>query len=85
MKDDYKQAIQLAIYLYYINHYSEFKGKEVQAGIWSFGEASKGIIPLEIINGDSDTAMVSIKNIILEILNPELQFIEKEKINFSIN
>ena len=85
MKDDYKQAIQLAIYLYYINHYSEFKGKEVQAGIWSFGEASKGIIPLEIINGDSDTAMESIKNIILEILNPELQFIEKEKINFSIN
>ena len=85
MKDDYKQAIQLAIYLYYINHFSEFKGKEVQAGIWSFGEANKGIVPLEIENGDADTAMVSIKNIILEILNPELQFIESEKISYSVN
>ena len=84
-KDMYKQAIQLAIYLHYINHYSEYQGKEVIAGIWSFAEAAKGVNPLEIINGGYDTAMVSVKNLILEILNPELPFIESEKVSYNFN
>lgn len=81
--DDYKQALQLCIYLYYIRTKSEFAERDATAGIWSFAEASAGVQPLNFVDGDLYTAMVSIKNLILEILNPEIPFEEKVKPMFS--
>ncbi len=76
MIEKYKQAIQLCIYLYYINHYSSYAGQPVEAGIWSFAEAGKGLTALQTENGDYETAMISVRNLILEILNPEIPFTE---------
>lgn len=69
-------AMQLCIYQYALENMPEYKNKRVQTGIWSFAGAKKGVIPLEIAVGDLDDAMVSIKNLILEILNPDLNFTE---------
>ena len=82
MQDKYKQAIQLCIYMHYLEQSNEFSGNQFEAGIWSFADASKGPQILEYINGNHDTAMISIKNLILEILNPEVPFVESEKVTF---
>lgn len=81
--DDYKQALQLCIYLYYIRTKSEFSGEEVKAGIWSFAEASAGVKPLNFEDGNLDTAMNSVRNLILEILDPSIPFEEKQ--HFFVN
>ena len=78
MEDKYKQTIQLCVYLYYLRQ-SEFSGQPAQAGIWSFAEVGKGVHPLSFQDGDLDTAMISIRTLINEILNPEIPFIETEK------
>lgn len=78
MSDDYKQALQLSIYLYYLSK-SEYATMPYEAGIWSFAEVNKGVKPLQIIDGDYTDAMLSVKNLILEILNPEIPFVEIEK------
>ncbi|MHA3046136.1 PD-(D/E)XK nuclease family protein [Riemerella anatipestifer] len=72
---DYKQALQLCIYAYSMGQLSEFLGKDISCGIWSFAEVSRGVQMLEI-DGDLSDAMVSISSIITEILNPDIDFEE---------
>lgn len=81
MNDDYKQALQLCIYLHYIRNSEEFKGMhKVQAGIWSFAEAGSGVKYLNFPEEyNLDTAFISIKNLIKEILNPAEPFVESIK------
>ena len=74
--DSKKQALQLCIYNYVINNLPQFAGRNVQTGIWSFAEVSKGVVPLQFAKGELQDAMVSIKNLILEILDPEIPFTE---------
>ena len=75
--DSKKQALQLCIYNYVVQNLPEFKGKNIETGIWSFAEVNKGVVKLEFAKGDLADAMVSVKNLILEILNPEIPFTEK--------
>ncbi|MEJ8597113.1 PD-(D/E)XK nuclease family protein [Riemerella anatipestifer] len=72
---DYKQALQLCIYAYSMGQISEFWGKDISCGIWSFVEVGRGVQMLEI-DGDLSDAMVSISSIITEILNPDIDFEE---------
>ncbi|AZZ57888.1 PD-(D/E)XK nuclease family protein [Riemerella anatipestifer] len=72
---DYKQALQLCIYAYAMGQLSEFLGKDISCGIWSFAEVSRGVQMLEI-DGDLSDAMASISSIITEILNPDIDFEE---------
>lgn len=81
--DAKKQAIQLCIYNYVAQKMPEFSGKIIKNGIWSFAEVNRGVVPLEFKKGDLDDAMVSIRNLILEILNPEIPFQEKKKVEFA--
>lgn len=81
--DAKKQAIQLCIYNYVAQKMPEFSGKIIKNGIWSFAEVNRGVVPLEFKKGDLDDAMVSIRNLILEILNPEIPFEEKKKVEFA--
>lgn len=81
--DAKKQAIQLCIYNYVAEKLPEFSGKRITNGIWSFAEVSRGVVPLEFKKGDLHDAMVSIRNLILDILNPEIPFEEKKKMEFS--
>lgn len=71
-----KQAMQLCLYHFVVSSLPEFSGKEIQTGIWSFAETKKGMVGLDFKKGNLDDALVSIKNLILEILNPEIPFIE---------
>lgn len=82
MDDKFKQALQLCIYLYYIQNQTDLKISQVEAGIWSFAEVSSGVQVLNFNDGDLHSAMISIKNLILEILNPEKAFEEKVKVDF---
>lgn len=68
--------MQLCIYNYALKNSPKFKGKTIETGIWSFAGAKNGVIPLEIKAGSLEDAMFSIKNLILEILNPDLNFVE---------
>lgn len=74
-----KQAMQLCLYQYVIQNLPEFWGYPVETGIWSFADAKKGVVSLEFAQGNLDDAMISIQNLILEILNPDINFIEKSK------
>ncbi len=74
-----KQAMQLCLYQYVIQNLPEFWGYPVETGIWSFADAKKGVVSLEFTQGNLDDAMISIQNLILEILNPDINFIEKSK------
>lgn len=77
--NDRKQALQLCIYQYVVQNLPEFWGLPVETGIWSFAEANKGVVALQFEKGDIGTAMQSVKSLILEILNPEVNFIERLK------
>ena len=66
--------------------YSETaEGREVQCGIWSFAEVGKGMQTLKIYDQEMlskdniGVCMNAIRNIILEILNPEIPFVEENK------
>ncbi|MDQ0594450.1 hypothetical protein QFZ37_002819 [Chryseobacterium ginsenosidimutans] len=76
---DRKQALQLCIYQYVVQNLPEFWGLPIETGIWSFAEAKKGVISLQFEKGDIDDAMKSIKSLIEEILNPDINFIEEIK------
>ena len=57
----------------------------VQCGIWSFAEVNKGVQNLNIFGDEEislqllETPMKSVKNLILDILNPEKTFAEEVK------
>lgn len=76
---DRKQALQLCIYHYIIQNLPEFWGFPIETGIWSFAEAKKGVVSLQFEKGDINDAMQSVKSLILEILNPEINFTENIK------
>ncbi len=76
---DRKQALQLCIYHYVVQSLPEFWGLPIETGIWSFAEARKGVVSLQFEKGDIDDAMKSIKSLIEEILNPNMNFIEEIK------
>lgn len=76
---DRKQALQLCIYQYVVQNLPEFWGLPIETGIWSFAEAKKGVVSLQFEKGNIDDAMKSIKSLIEEILNPEINFIEEIK------
>lgn len=79
---DSKQALQLSIYAYMALHSKGFAVNQLQCGIWSFAEIGKGVQTLKIYDNENidnenvSVCMNSIKNIILEILNPEIPFKE---------
>ena len=79
---DSKQALQLSIYAYMVPHNKGFAVNQLQCGIWSFAEIGKGVQTLKIYDNENidnenvSICMNSIKNIILEILNPEIPFKE---------
>jgi len=79
---DSKQALQLSIYAYMVLHNEKFYVNQLQCGIWSFAEIGKGVQTLKIYDNENidnenvSICMNSIKNIILEILNPEIPFKE---------
>jgi len=79
---DSKQALQLSIYAYMVLHNEKFSVNQLQCGIWSFAEIGKGVQALKIYDNENidnenvSICMNSIKNIILEILNPEIPFKE---------
>lgn len=77
MNTDYKQALQLSIYQYALAQEPAFSQQNMQCGIWSFAEVTKGVQPLQLMEGTPEEAMESIANIIKEILNPEVDFVEK--------
>lgn len=86
--NDFKQALQLSIYAYVVLESRDFPDNEVQSGILSFAEVDKAVQNLQIYKEDSlnrtnlNTPMNSIKNIILEILNPEIPFVEKKNVTY---
>lgn len=75
--DKYKQAMQLCMYQYCISQIVEFKNREIETGIWSFAEVNNGVQNVEFTEGNFDDSLVSVRNLILEILNPEIPFTEK--------
>lgn len=86
--DDYKQAMQLCIYAYSVLNTHRLPDNFVQCGIWSFAEVNKGIQNLCIF-GENDisasnlaTPMSAVRNVILDILNPETEFVEKPKVTW---
>ncbi len=83
--DKYKQALQLCIYQYCIENISEFQDSYVETGIWSFAEVNKGVQKVQITEGDLHDALQSVRNLILEILNPEIPFTEKVKEKWDYN
>lgn len=76
---DRKQALQLCIYHYIIQNLPEFWGFPIETGIWSFAEARKGVVSLQFEKGDISDAMKSVRSLILEILNPDINFTENIK------
>lgn len=76
---DRKQALQLCIYQYVVENLPEFWGMPVETGIWSFAEAKKGVVSLQFEKGNIDDAMKSVKSLIEEILNPDINFVEAIK------
>ena len=87
-RDDYKQAMQLSIYAYSVLNQKEIADNFVQCGIWSFAEVNKGVQNLNIFGDEEislqllETPMKSVKNLILDILNPEKTFAEAVKTTY---
>ncbi|KPH14091.1 PD-(D/E)XK nuclease family protein [Chryseobacterium sp. ERMR1:04] len=79
LNSERKQALQLCIYQYVVQNLPEFWGLPIETGIWSFAEARKGVVSLQFEKGSIDDAMKSIRSLILEILDPNLTFIEDVK------
>ena len=84
-RDDYKQAMQLCIYAYSVLKENTIPANFVECGIWSFAEVNKGVQNLQIFADQEislnllETPMKSIKNLILEILDPDKDFVEEER------
>lgn len=73
---DRKQALQLCLYQYVVQNLPEYNEMFIETGIWSFAAANKGVQVLSFDEGDLDMAMTSVRNLILEILNSEIPFVE---------
>ncbi len=87
-KDDYKQAMQLTMYAYSIFNTKRFSDNTLQCGIWSFAEVNKGVQNLSVF-GEEDLNLTqlevplnAVKNVIQEILNPEIPFKETIRENY---
>lgn len=84
-RDDYKQAMQLCVYAYSVLNEEKYPDNFLQCGIWSFAAVNKGVQNLhlfgekEISRALLETPMKSIKNVILDILDPEIEFVEEVK------
>ncbi|CAM2985647.1 PD-(D/E)XK nuclease family protein [Chryseobacterium flavum] len=76
---DRKQALQLCIYHYVVQNLPEFWGFPIETGIWSFAEAKKGVVSLQFDKGNIEDAMNAVKSLILEILDPDIAFVESIK------
>jgi hypothetical protein len=74
-----KQALQLCIYQFVVENLPQFHHEEITAGIWSFANVNNGPVEVSFEKGSLEDAFVSIKNIILEILDPNIEFKEKEQ------
>ena len=87
-REDYKQAMQLCVYAYSVLNEKKYPDNFVECGIWSFAEVNKGVQNLHIFGNKEisanqlTTPMKSIKNVISEILNPEIDFVETEKVSW---
>ena len=83
------QPLQLSLYAYAILSAKIFPDNQLECGIWSFAETGKGVQSLEIYDETSlnlknlDIPLISIKNLILEILDPELTFTENVPVIYS--
>ena len=84
-RDDYKQAMQLCVYAYSVLNEEKYPDNFLQCGIWSFAEVNKGVQNLHLF-GEKEISeqlleipMKSIKNVILDILDPQLEFVEEVK------
>jgi len=81
-RDDYKQALQLSIYKFCITNSLNIKPENVETAIWSFAEVNNGPQNLNFIDIEDAEVEDSIRNLIAEILNPEVPFEEKEKVSW---
>jgi ATP-dependent helicase/nuclease subunit B len=86
-KTNYRYAVQLIMYLYlYYNHNP--KTQSISAGIYSATNTKEGFMPLsyngkEEINKETlADLMKPIEEIILEILDPEIFIVDKERIYY---
>ena len=76
--------MQLCVYAYSVLNQKKYPDHFVECGIWSFAEVNKGVQNLHIFGTDEiskdllESPMNSIKNVIEEILNPEIDFVEQE-------
>ncbi|SFH90007.1 PD-(D/E)XK nuclease family protein [Halpernia frigidisoli] len=83
------QPLQLSLYAFAVLSAKIFPENQLECGIWSFAETGKGVQSLEIYEETSlnlknlEMPLKSIKNLILEILNPELTFTENIPVSFS--
>lgn len=80
--DDYKQALQLSIYKYCIKNVLNINPDNIETAIWSFAEVNNGPQKLNFIDIEDSEVEDSIRNLIFEILNPEIPFEEKEKVSW---
>jgi len=80
----YRQELQLSIYAYCLLNSDDFIDNELQCGIWSFINPIKGVKTLKILNdsfmnkSNIEIPMKTVRDIILEILNPNISFAEKK-------
>ena len=81
-RDDYKQALQLSIYKYCIKNVLNISPNHIETAIWSFAEVNNGPQKLNFIDIEDSEVEDSIRNLIFEILNPEVSFEEKEKVSW---
>ena len=84
-REEYKQAMQLSVYAYSVLKEEKYPDNYLQCGIWSFAEVTKGVQNLHLF-GEKEISeqlleipMKSIKNVILDILDPQLEFVEEVK------
>ncbi|WP_417428964.1 PD-(D/E)XK nuclease family protein [Halpernia sp.] len=86
---DYKQAMQLCFYAFSILSAKLFPDTQLECGIWSFAETGKGVQSLKIFDekelnlNNLEMPLISIRNLILEILNPEIPFTENIPASYS--
>ena len=52
----------------------------METAIWSFAEVNTGAQSLNFVDISDSEVEDAIRNLIFEILNPEIPFVEKEKI-----
>ena len=81
-RDDYKQALQLSIYKYCIKNVLNINPEYIEPAIWSFAEVNNGPQKLYFIDIEDSEVEDSIRNLIDEILNPDIPFEEKEKVSW---